>query len=210
MSDQSGYLNTTEAVGIFHNAADLQAAIDDLLTQGFNRMDLSILASEKAIEDKLHESYVPARDLEDRTEVPTTAFVSPESIGDAMGAVIGVLVYVPAMIGGAAIVASGGALAAAVAAAAIAGGVGGSVGVIMAALIGQKQSDDIEEHLRAGGLLLWVRTRDQHHEERALGILAGHNAEGVHLHTLPSLANADYSAPLEDVVETDSAGTARS
>ncbi|WP_340161173.1 general stress protein [uncultured Hoeflea sp.] len=96
---QSAYSNTTEAVGIFHTAEDLQAAIDDLLTQGFNRMDLSILASERAIEDKLHEAYVPARDLEDRVEVPTTAFVSTESVGDAMGAVIGVLVYVPAMIG---------------------------------------------------------------------------------------------------------------
>ena len=91
---QSAYSNTTEAVGIFHTAEDLQAAIDDLLTQGFNRMDLSILASERAIEDKLHEAYVPARDLEDRVEVPTTAFVSTESVGDAMGAVIGVLLAV--------------------------------------------------------------------------------------------------------------------
>jgi hypothetical protein len=61
MTGQSAYSNTTEAVGIFHAAEDLQAAVDDLLSQGFDRMDLSILASEKAIEDKLHEAYVPAR-----------------------------------------------------------------------------------------------------------------------------------------------------
>ena len=89
MTGQSAYSNTTEAVGIFHTAEDLQAAVDDLLSQGFNRMDLSILASERAIEDKLHQAYVPARELEDRVEVPTTAFVSTESVGDAMGAVAG-------------------------------------------------------------------------------------------------------------------------
>jgi hypothetical protein len=208
MPEQTAYMNTTEAVGIFHSEKDLQAAIDDLLTQGFNRMDLSILASERAIEDKLHASYVPARDLEDRVAVPTTAFVAKESIGDAMGAVIGVLVYVPAMIGAAAVVASGGALAAAITASLIAGGIGGSVGAAMAALIGKAHSDEIERHLLAGGLLLWVRTRDKIHEERALAILAGHKADGVHLHTLPSLAGAAYSKPIEDVVDVTSASSA--
>lgn len=205
MSEQSAYSNTTEAVGIFHTAEDLQAAIDDLLSQGFNRMDLSMLASEQAIEDKLSEAYIPARDLEDRVQVPTTAFVSTESIGDGMGAVIGTLVYVPGMIGAAAVAASGGALAAAVAATLIAGGVGGSIGAVIAGLIGKHHSDEIEKHLKAGGLLLWVRTRDENHEQRALAILAGHNAEGVHLHTLPSLAGSAISQPVEDVVEVDQA-----
>lgn len=205
MPDPSAYSNTTEAVGIFHTAEDLQAAIDDLLTQGFDRMDLSILASETAIREKLHESYVPAHDLEDRVEVPTTAYVATESMGDALGAVIGILVYVPAMIGGAAVVASGGALAAAVAATLIAGGIGGSVGAVIAGLIGQKHAEEIERHLLAGGLLLWVRTRDESHEQRALGILAGHNGEGVHLHTLPSLVGTGYSKPVEDVIDVNAA-----
>lgn len=204
---KSAYMNTTEAVGVFHTAADMQAAVDDLLSQGFNRLDLSILASERAIEDKLHESYVPARDLEDRVEVPTTAFVSSGSMGSAMGAVIGILTYVPAMIGGGAIVASGGTLAPAVTAALIAGGVGGSIGTVMAGLIGAAQANEIERHLLAGGLLLWVRTRDEQNEERALAILKGHNADGVHLHTLPSLAGAAYSAPTEDVVDVSSAAS---
>lgn len=208
MPEQSAYSNTTEAVGIFHDAKDLQAAVDDLLSQGFNRMDLSILASETAIEEKLHEAYVPARDLEDRVQVPTTAFISKDSIGDGMGAVIGTLVYVPGMIGAAAVAASGGAMAAALAATLIAGGVGGSIGVVIAGLIGKHHSDEIEKHMLAGGLLLWVRTRDEQHEERALAILAGHNAEGVHLHTLPSLVGSGYSTPTEDVVDVTSASSA--
>ena len=39
---QSACPNTPEAVGIFHDAEDLQAANDDLLTQGVNRMISSI------------------------------------------------------------------------------------------------------------------------------------------------------------------------
>src|SRR5690242_1290189 len=34
-----------EVVGIFHTAADLQAAVDDLLSAGFDRAELSFLAS---------------------------------------------------------------------------------------------------------------------------------------------------------------------
>ena len=183
MTEVSAYSSTTEAVGIFHSAEDLQAAVDDLLTQGFDRMDLSILASETAIAEKLHKDYVPARELEDRVEVPTTAFVSTESVGDAMGAVIGILVYVPAMIGGAAVVASGGALAAAATAALIAGGIGGSIGTVVAGLIGAEQAREMETHLMSGGLLLWVRTRDESHEQRGSGT----------------------SRPVEDIVELDAA-----
>lgn len=207
MSEQSAYSNSTEAVGIFHSADDLQAAIDDLQTQGFDHMDLSILASEKAVEEKLHDKYVPVREMEDRVNVPTTAFVSVESLGDAMGAVTGTLIYVPALIGGAAIVASGGTLAAALAAAAISGGIGGSIGAVLDGLIGRHHSVIIQEQLASNGLLLWVRTHDKQHEERALAILAGHNAENVHLHSLPSLPIDGCSVPVEDVVEVSSAKT---
>lgn len=205
MNAASSYSNTTEAVGIFQSAENLQAAVDDLLSQGFNRMDISVMASEAAVETKLHQFYVPIRELEDRSAVPTTAFYSKEAVGDAMGAVIGALVYVPALLGTVAIVASGGTLAAAVAAAAIGGGVGGSFGAVLAGLIDDRHSKHLEEHLLAGGLLLWVRTRDKLHEERALAILAGHDATGVHLHTLPSLTTDGCSFPIEDVVEVPSA-----
>jgi len=38
-----------EAVGVFANANDLQAAIDELLSSGFHRADLSLLACEEAV-----------------------------------------------------------------------------------------------------------------------------------------------------------------
>lgn len=34
-----------EAVGVFHSAADMEAAIEDLGEHGFNRAEISLLAS---------------------------------------------------------------------------------------------------------------------------------------------------------------------
>jgi hypothetical protein len=38
-----------EAVGYFENADTLQGAIDDLLSSGFDRAELSLLAAEQAL-----------------------------------------------------------------------------------------------------------------------------------------------------------------
>ena len=42
-----------EAVGVFNRSEDLQDAIDELLSSGLDRAELSLLASEHAVEDKL-------------------------------------------------------------------------------------------------------------------------------------------------------------
>ncbi|WP_306119237.1 MULTISPECIES: hypothetical protein [unclassified Roseitalea] len=182
------YGRVTEAVGLFHSEADLQAAIDDLLTQGFDRSELSLMASEHAVIEKLHGQYMSARDIEDSAQVPTTAYVARESYGALEGGIVGALIYVPALVGASAVVASGGALAAAIAAAAIYGGVGAALGTVLAGLVGKRRAREIADHLERGGLLLWVRTRDPQHEKRALAIMDGHNAADVHVHTLPSLS----------------------
>jgi hypothetical protein len=46
-----------EAVGVFNRPGDLQGAIDELLSSGFDRAELSLLASEHAVEEKLGHRY---------------------------------------------------------------------------------------------------------------------------------------------------------
>lgn len=104
--------NVREAVGLFQSERDLQAAIDDLLTHGFDRSELSLLAPVTAVEEKLGNSFRSVAQLEDNPAVPTTAYVPTETIGDAQGAIIGSLMYVGAFIGLVPIIASGGSLAA--------------------------------------------------------------------------------------------------
>lgn len=182
-----------EAVGFFESETALQETIDDLLSHGFDRAEISVLASVEAIEEKLNSFFDKVSTLEDDPKVPHVAYVAKEDIGNAEGAVIGGLMYVGALIGIIPVVISGGALAAVLMAGAIGGGVGTAIGAIFAGLIGQHHSEYISEQLQHGGLLLWVRTFTVEDEKRAIDILSKHSGKDVHIHGLP-----DVQTELED------------
>jgi microcompartment protein CcmK/EutM len=172
-----------EVVGVFSDEETLQDAIDELMSSGFDRAEISLLASEAAVDEKLGHKYKKVSDLEDDGNAPRTHYVSLESIGAAEGAVIGTLVYVGAAAAISAIFASGGALASVIAGATLAGGAGGLVGTALARLIGEHHSKYLQEQLQHGGLLLWVRTWDADHEKKAAVILRRHFGRDVHAHT---------------------------
>jgi hypothetical protein len=136
------------------------------------------------IHKKLHDHYRKVAELEDDPRVPRTAYVSLESIGDAEGGLIGGLMYIGAVAAGGAVVASGGTLAGAFLAAAMAGATGGLFGSGLARFIGYHHADYLQRQVEKGGLLLWVRTRDLEHEQRAKRILERHSGEDVHVHEL--------------------------
>jgi hypothetical protein len=46
-----------EAVGVFESAEKFQEAIDELMSSGFDRAEISLLASESAVEQKLGHKY---------------------------------------------------------------------------------------------------------------------------------------------------------
>jgi len=182
--EDSGKTEIREAVGIFDSEQQLQAAIDDLLSHGFNRAEISVLAPVSAVEEKLGHRFKSVAEIEDDPEAMSKAYVPVETIGDAEGAVIGSLLYVGAF-AGIVLVASGGALAAALAALAL-GGSGTAVGVALARFIQQHHADYIADQLKKGGLLLWVRTWDQKDEAKAVELLSAHSAHDVHIHALPA------------------------
>jgi hypothetical protein len=85
-----------EAVGVFDTPEKLQASIDDLMSSGFDRAELSLLAAEKTVDEKLGHKYREVTELEDDPIVPRYCYISTESIGDAEGGLIGGLMYVGA------------------------------------------------------------------------------------------------------------------
>lgn len=174
-----------EAVGAFSTPETLQEAIDELMSSGFDRADLSMLAAETTVDEKLGHKYKKIVELEDDPIVPRCCYVSTESIGDAEGGLIGGLMYIGATAAAGAVVATGGTLALVIAAAALAGGVGGLFGAIMAKRLGDHHAHYLQEQLDHGGLLLWVRTWDAEDEKRAVDILSKHSGRDVHVHTLP-------------------------
>jgi hypothetical protein len=174
-----------EAVGVFHDRRSFIGAVDDLLSAGFDRADLSLLAGEQAVEDKLGHAYKKVQDLEDDAAVPRVAFVDDHSLTMGRTGIIGGLAYVGAVAAAGAVVASGGALAATIAAAAVAGGGGGLLGAVGASMLGRDRAQALKEQLDRGGLLLWVHLRDDGARQRASDILTRNGAEDVHVHNLP-------------------------
>ncbi len=173
-----------EAVAVFDSADTLQEAVDELLSSGFDRAELSLLASEEAVTGKLGHVYTRVETFEDDPAIPRRMYVSTESIGDAEGALIGVPLYVAAVAAAGAAILAGGPVAGAIAAAAAAGGVAAVIGSALAAMLGRKQARYLEEQIDHGGLLLWVHLRDADREARALDILSRHSGRDVHVHAL--------------------------
>lgn len=85
-----------EAVGYFETPDTLQEAIADMMSSGFHRADLSLLASEQAVEKKLGHKYRRVEELEDNPKAARCCYVSIESLGDAEGVLIGAPLYIAA------------------------------------------------------------------------------------------------------------------
>ena len=181
-AEQTGAIR--EAVGYFESDEALQGAIDELMSSGFDRAELSLLASENAVEEKLGHRYRKVAELEDDRKAARCCYVSTESIGDAQGGLIGAPLYVAAGATAGAVLASGGTMAAAIIGAALAGGAGGLIGGVLAKLVGDRHAEHLNEQLAHGGLLLWVRTWDKPHEQRATEIMKRHSGRDVHIHTV--------------------------
>lgn len=174
-------------MAVFHDESSLRSAADELLTAGFDRSQLSLLASDHVVEKKLGHAYKRISEVEDDPDVPSLAYRGSDSRTEAESAVAGGLAYVGALGTIGAIVASGGTVAAMLIGAAIAGGTSGLIGVMLARFIERHHANRIQEQLDHGGLLLWVRTVDAEHENRACTILKRHGAEDVHIHSLPEV-----------------------
>jgi hypothetical protein len=172
----------TEAVAVFEDVGDLDAAVEELRQAGFRKSDISLLATEDAVERKLGHRYERVEELEDDPQAPRTAYRTRASVGDSEDMIVGSLTYLPAVVAAGTVVASAGVVAAAVTGTAIAGAL---IGTVLARWLDQHEAEHLQEQLDRGGLLLWVRTPDEAAERRALEILGRHSAHDVHIHQLP-------------------------
>ncbi|MCF8468369.1 MAG: hypothetical protein K9G33_13280 [Sneathiella sp.] len=175
-----------EAVAVFYHVNTLQTAIDELESSGFDRADISLVAGEHAVEEKLRHAYTRVEELEDDPDVPTIAYVPNESIGAAEGALIGAPMFIAAATTAGIMTVAAGPIALTIAAVAAAGAAGGIIGTILATLLDRHHAEYLDEQINHGGLILWVRARDEEHGKRAVSILKKHSAHDVHLHGRPS------------------------
>jgi hypothetical protein len=187
-----------EAVGVFHELEPFKDAVDELTSSGFDRADLSLLASEATVQQKLGHAYHRLDQLGGDASAPRAAYADDHSIAEARTGAIGGLAYIGAVAAAGVVVASGGGLAAAIAGAALAGGGGGLLGSIAARFIGERHAEHLQGQLDKGGLLLWVNTANADEETRALDILRKHGGQDVHIHELPISDDPDAN-PLSGI-----------
>jgi hypothetical protein len=184
----SGDRSTTavrEAVGVFVEAADLGSAVDDLQSAGFEHAELSLLAGEYTVRQKLGDIYTSINEDADDPNAPRTAFVAKESVGDTVHAVFGGMFFAGVTTAAGALVMSAGALASPLLAGAAGVAAIGGITAAMGALIHQSDAEHLEEQIDEGHLVLFVRTRDSAHEELATEILAKHSAFDVRIYEVP-------------------------
>ncbi len=182
MSAEPGRTTIREAVAVFDEVAELDAAVEDLLAAGFKKSDISLLASEDAVSKKLGHRYERVEELEDEPDAPRIAYRTRASPGSSDDVIIGTLTYLPAVVAAGTVVASEGVVAAAVTGTAIAGALLGSV---LTRWLDKHHAEQLHEQLDRGGLLLWVRTSDPDSQRRSVEILTRHSAHDVHIHQLP-------------------------
>jgi hypothetical protein len=172
----------TEAVAVFHDVSELDAAVEELRAAGFDKDDISLLATEQAVNRKLGHRYERVEELEDDPAAPRVAYRTRASLGESEDRLIGSLTYLPAVVAAGTVVASAGVVAAAVTGTAIAGAL---IGTVLSHWLDKSHAEHLQEQLDRGGLLLWVRTPDAETQQRALTILTRHSAHDVHIHRLP-------------------------
>ncbi|MDH3660653.1 MAG: hypothetical protein OEU92_11630 [Alphaproteobacteria bacterium] len=171
--------NSVEAVAVFHDVADLDRAVEALMAAGFDKSDVSLLASEAAVEEKLGHRYERVQELEDSPDAPRVRYRTLAEFADTERTVISSLTFLPAVIAAGTVVASAGVVAAAIAGTAIGGAV---LSTILARWIDKSHADHLQEQMEHGGLLLWVNTATPEKQKSAVEILTRHSATDVHVH----------------------------
>lgn len=171
-----------EAVGLFHSMDALQDAIRDLEGSAFPRHDISVLGSQTDIASKFGERVVAPEAAEDNPDMPRMPPVRSEEKTIAAGALVGGSAYVGAVAMALAVGAVS--VPATIALAVIGAGGGAAVGAVLAKIMGDHFNQEIEDQIKRGGLLLWVRTPDADRELMACAILRSHGADHVHVHDI--------------------------
>jgi hypothetical protein len=183
MPEGASRITVREAVAVFEDVSELDAAVEELRKAGFARADISLLATEDAVQRKLGHRYEQVEELEDEPDAPRVIYKTPAALAESDDVLIGSLTYLPAVVAAGTVVASAGVVAAAVTGTALAGAL---IATVLTRWLGKHHAEHLQEQLDRGGLLLWVRTPDAAAEQRALAILTRHSAHDVHIHDLPA------------------------
>lgn len=174
-----------EVVGTVSNLRLLESMASELTSAGFDKSDIDLMASPEAVRAKLGAVYAEPIQIAEVPDLPRRKLVTPDEKATITGVVFGTLVAFGALGAGLPVLASGGALAAAIAASAGGGLAGAAIAKTLRKILTKDADpDSLERDLRAGGLVIFVRVRNEECERKAQAIMRKHGAVNVHVHEI--------------------------
>ncbi len=160
-SDNDTVREVREVVALFGTRGTFDRAVAVLLAAGFDRGDLSVLASHTSLEAADQRPPIPG--------------------DEALTGLVGELKYAFPLTTAGLLAIVGGPIGAPLAAV-VAAGLGGiAIKDYLDELTSHPDTDDFSRALEAGGVILWVRVADLAAEEKARAILAAEGGRNVHL-----------------------------
>jgi len=161
MNDSEASTGTRrEVVGLFASRGDFESAVGALLESGFERTDLSVLASHESI-DVAGEPGKPWKDV--------------------LTALVGELKYEGPLVASGAILLAGGPTAAAIAGVIGAATAGAAAMQVLDEVTATPHTEDFARSLDAGSVILWVAAETPEKEKQASAILNLHGGANVHV-----------------------------
>lgn len=182
-SDEKGPRgNLREAVALFDNEEEVQAAVDDLESHGFSNAAISRPVAPEQVEEALAHKVNSAEELEDDAAVPREAHIDMHSKTERTMVTFMIPIYVAFLIAAGVAAANGLEVWQGVVISLMLGGIGAALGGYYAYRFARARSDRERREQAWGGLVLWVRTGSPDQEQKAISILRRNSGRDVHLH----------------------------
>lgn len=166
-----------EAVALFDSEKTLNAAVDELMQNGVDQADLSVLADPSKLKQETTEQ------IADDDGAVQGNYEQPYTRTQVLTAMTSYPALVTGL--GAAVIAGGTMGAAMIPMLALVAGStvgGGAIGFMLARLYGHKHAELIQEQIKDGGILLWVRANDPKGDKQKVEILSRHGGRAIHFH----------------------------
>jgi hypothetical protein len=174
-----------EVIASFDSREALENAVEDLQSNGFDRTQLSLLASRETVEERLHHPLTDVHEVEDDPAAPRSEPLERPDVGNVVGVAVGPPTAFAAMATAGIVALSGGALAGIAIGALAAGGGVAALGAFLAKGFNDRVAADFQEQVERGGILLWVSLRNPEQEDAAREILAQHTESELRVHDVP-------------------------
>jgi hypothetical protein len=161
-----------EVVGVFFDGDSLEKAIDQLKASGYTDNCLGLMAHSSTVSEKLGHLYDQVDWDSDSDSTPETRFVEKQSAKSSANAFLGGLGIIASAAASGAVVASAAIVAGPVGAATAGAAVVGGIGALASTIISESDSQQLQNWLEEGHMLLFVRPNDSKQEEETREIIA--------------------------------------